>query len=101
VRPECPTMGCEEPHRHARGERREPPEDPRLGAVGVDRGRPLAAEQAVELDESEQVVERVDRPAHVAQRHVAHTRAPACLDQEAVAMSGDDDLELLRQRREE
>ena len=63
--------------------------------------RPLAAEQAEELDEAAQVLERIERTAHMLQRHEANARAAAGIAEEAVAVRGDDDVELPRQRREQ
>ena len=98
---EGPAVDGEEADGDACGDGRQPPEDAGLRAVGVDDGRALAADQPVELDEPEQIAQRVQRAADVAQRQVPHARAAAGVAEEPVAVRGDQDVVLPGQRGKE
>ena len=98
---EGPAVDGEEPDGDAGGDGRQPPEDAGLRAVGVDDGRALAADQPVELDEPEQVAQRVQRAADVAERQVPHARAAAGVAEEPVAVRGDQHVVLPGQRGKE
>jgi hypothetical protein len=62
---------------------------------------PLAAEQPDELGEPGEIAQRVDRPAHVAERDEASSGLRGCCTEELPAVRGNGHVEVLGERRQE
>ena len=101
ARLERPAVHREQPHGDPGDDCGEAAEHARLGAVGVhDRG-PLAPEQPDELDQPARVLDRVQRAAHMVERHVARAGAASGVGQESLPVGGDRDVVLGQQRGEQ
>jgi hypothetical protein len=100
MRGERPAVDGEDPYRHARCRGRQAREDSRLRAVRVDDVGTLTPAERVELPQAERVA-RPDGATHVPERDVADAGLARGVAQRSRPPSGDDDVEFVRERRQE
>ena len=98
---ERPAVRSEDPDRHACERRREPAQDAGLRTVRVQDVRPLASQQADQLDKARKVAKRAHRAPHIRQRDEACAGRLGRVPQRAFAVSRHRDVEPADQRRQQ